>query len=152
VYTEGDLFRVSVPSNWRERPGSTAVIFAPEGAYGNIDGQGVFTHGVQIGVTRNESHDLRTATDELVASLARDNPNLGRPSGYDRTTIGGRQGLRTVISNLSDATGQQERIAISTMLLRDTSLFYALGVAPRDRFTAYESVFRRVVGSIAIVR
>ncbi len=117
AYTEGDLFRVSVPSNWRELPGSNAVIFAPDGAYGNADGQGVFTHGVEIGVARNETHDLRTATDELVASLARGNPNLGRPSGYDRTTIGGRQGLHTVISNVSDATGQQERIALFTVLL-----------------------------------
>ena len=40
AYTEGDLFRVSVPSNWRELPGSNAVIFAPDGAYGSAGGQG----------------------------------------------------------------------------------------------------------------
>ena len=152
VYTESDLFRVSVPSNWRELPGSNAVTFAPDGAYGNAGGQRVFTHGVEIGVARNETHDVRTATDELVASLASANPNLSRPSGYDRATIGGRQGLHTVISNVSDATGQQERIAVFTVLLRDASLFYALGVAPRDRFSDYEGAFRRVIGSIEILR
>jgi hypothetical protein len=94
---------------------------------------------------------LRAATDELVASLARGNPNLGRPSGYDRATIGGRQGLHTVISNVSDATGQQERIALFTVLLRDANLFYVLGVAPRGRFSDYEGTFRRVVGSIQIM-
>ena len=151
VYTEGDLFRVGVPSNWRELPGGNAVIFAPDGAYGNAGGQGVFTHGMEIGVTRNETHDVRTATDELVASLARDNPKLSRPSGYDRVKIGGRQGLHTVISNVSDATGQQERIAVFTVLLRDASLFHALGVAPRDRFSDYEGTFRKVVGSIQIM-
>ncbi len=151
TYTEGDLFRVSVPSNWRELPGSNAVIFAPDGAYGNAGGQGVFTHGVEIGVARNETHDLRTATDELVSSLARSNPNLSRPSGYDRAKIGGRQGLHTVLSNGSNATGQQERIAVFTMLLADGSLFYALGVAPRDRFSDYEGTFRKVVGSIEIM-
>jgi predicted Zn-dependent protease len=57
-YTEGNLFRVSVPSNWRELSGNNAVTFAPEGAYGDVDGQSVFTHGTQIGLARNETHDL----------------------------------------------------------------------------------------------
>ena len=151
AYTEGDLFRVSVPSNWRELPGSDAVTFAPDGAYGNASGQSVFTHGVEIGVARNETHDVRTATDELIASLARGNPNLSRPTGYDRAKIGGRQGVHTVLSNLSDATGQQERIAVFTMLLGDGSLFYTLGVAPRDGFPGYEDTFRRVVASIQLM-
>jgi hypothetical protein len=151
VYTEGDLFRVSVPSNWRERPGSNTVAFAPDGAYGEDGTQSLFTHGVEIGVTRNGADDLRTATDELLASLARGNPDLSRPSGYDRTKIGGRHALYTVISHLSDATGEQERIALFTMLLADGGLFYTLGIAPRGRFSDYEATFRRVVGSIQII-
>ena len=151
-YTEGDLFRVSVPSNWRELPGSDAVTFAPDGAYGNNTGeQGTnFTHGMEIGVARNETHDLRTATDELVSGFARSNPNLSRPSSFERTTIDGRQGLHTALSNGSNATGQQERIAVYTMLLPDGSLFYALGVAPRDRFAEYDGAFRRIIESIEI--
>jgi len=151
-YREGDLFRVSVPSNWHERPGSNAVTFAPDGAYGNGEQGGSFTHGIEIGVARNETHDLRTATDELVATFARSNPNLSRPSSYDRTQIGGRQGLHTALSNGSNATGQQERIAVFAILLPDGNLFYALGVAPRDRFSEYDAAFRRVIGSIEIMK
>jgi len=152
-YTEGDLFRVSVPSNWRELPGSEAITFAPDGAYGSTGQRGSsFTHGIEIGVARNEMHDLRTATDELVSTVAGSNPNLSRPSSYDRMTIGGRQGLHTALSNGSNASGQQERIAVFTMLLSDGNLFYALGVAPRDRFSEYEGTFRRVIGSIEIVQ
>ena len=65
TYNEGNLFRVSVPSNWRELPGNNSVTFAPDGAYGTANGQSVFTHGVEVGVARNETHDLQTATDEL---------------------------------------------------------------------------------------
>ena len=151
-YSEGDLFRVSVPSNWHERPGSNAVTFAPDGAYGNGEQGGSFTHGIEIGVARNETHDLRTATDELISSFARSNPNLSRPSVYEGTRIGGRQGLHAELSNGSNTTGQQERIAVFSMLLPDGNLFYALGVAPRNRFSEYDGAFRRVIGSIEITQ
>src|SRR5436190_9191365 len=36
-YNEGDIFQVSVPSNWRELPDSTSVTFAPTGAYGDYN-------------------------------------------------------------------------------------------------------------------
>jgi len=50
------------------------VTFAPEGGYGEANGRTVFTHGVEVGSARNETHNLRTATDELLASLAQSNP------------------------------------------------------------------------------
>src|SRR4051812_22656805 len=54
-YTEANMFRVAVPSNWRELASDNSVTFAPEGGYGTINGQDVFTHGMQMGVVRNES-------------------------------------------------------------------------------------------------
>ncbi len=152
TYDEGNVFRVSVPSNWRELPGNNAVTFAPEGGYGSDGQASVFTHGVEVGVSRNETHDLRQATDELISSLAQSNPRLSRPSGYDRASIGRSSGLRTVLSNYSDATGQDERIEVFTTLLRDGTLFYALGVAPRDEFNNYEPIFRRVATSVQFAR
>src|SRR4029079_3445828 len=50
TYNEGNLFRVSVPSNWQELASNNSVTFAPEGAYGAVNGNSVFTHGVEIGV------------------------------------------------------------------------------------------------------
>ena len=150
-YTEGDVFRVSVPSNWRELAGSGAVIFAPEGAYGTVDDQHVFTHGMEMGVIRNESHDLRVATEDLVASMSANNPKARRTSGYSRSSIGGRSGLQTALSNVSEVTGRDERVVVFTSLLRDGSLFYVFGVAPRDRFADYERAFTRVVRSIELI-
>ena len=151
TYTEGNMFRISVPSNWREVAGNNTVTFAPDGAYGgDASGQSMFTHGVEVGAARNESHDLQTATNELLASLAQGNPGLSRPARYDRVKIGGRQGLRAVMTNSSSA-GQPENIVMFTSQLRDGSLFYAVAVAPQGDFPAYSRVFDRVISSIQLL-
>lgn len=152
TYTEGDMFRVSVPSNWRELPANDSVTFAPDGGYGDAEGQGIITHGIMIGVVANESHDLRTASDELIGSLRQGNPSMGRPSAYARANMAGRQWLRTLVSNRSPGTSQDERLAIYTTQLNDGNLFYAVGVAPVSVFTQYETVFRRILGSIQFAR
>ncbi len=152
TYNEGNLFRIAVPTNWREVPGSNSVTFAPEGAYGTVNQQGIFTHGVEAGVVRNASGGLEAATTSLIDSLARANPRLGRPAGYDRVTIGGATGLRTTLSNVSDATGASEQIAVYTTRMPDGTLFYLLGVAPAGEFSHYQGVFRRVADSIRFAR
>ena len=152
TYNEGNLFRISVPANWREMGSNNAVTFAPDGAYGTVSGQNVFTHGVEVGVARNENHDLTTSTDELIQSLQQGNPRLSRPSGYARGTIGGHEGLRATLSNVSDVTGGQEVIEVYTAQLSDGSLFYVLGVAPREEYSAYSNVFRNVIRSIQFAR
>ena len=139
---------MSVPSNWQEQQSNSSVTFAPQGAYGRSGDQSVFTHGMEIGIARNESHDLRAATDELIDSLAQGNPNLSRPSGYQSTSIADRRALKTTLTNQSEATGGSETIQVFTTTLSNGNLLYAIGVAPRDEFRAYESAFQRVVKSI----
>ena len=150
TYSEGGLFRVSVPSNWRELQSQSSVTFAPEGAYGQANGANVFTHGVEIGVARNETHDLQTATGELIRSLAQGNPRMGPPSGYRRTSVGDRAGLTTTLPNTSDATGQPETVQIFSALMRDGNLLYVIAVAPSEQFDGYRNVFARVAGSIQL--
>ena len=150
TYDEGDLFRISVPANWRELGSNNSVTFAPDGAYGTVRGQSVFTHGVQVGLARNERHDLQQATDELIASLAQGNRGMSRPSGYTRSTVGGREGLRAVVSN--NAQTGRERLTIYTTQLQNGTLFYMIGVAPESEASAYNSVFQRVVSSIRFTR
>jgi outer membrane lipoprotein SlyB len=152
AYTEGNLFRISVPSNWRELAGNNSVTFAPEGGYGAVSQQSVFTHGVEAGLTRNETHDLQTSTNELVQSLAQSNPRMSRSSGSDRGSIGGRTGLRTLLTNQNEVTGRPERIALYTTLLDDGTLFYLIGVAPDNEFNSYDQVFNRVASSIQFTR
>lgn len=151
-YDEGNLFRVSVPSNWREISGTNTVTFAPYGAYGTLHNTSVFTHGVEIGIVRNESHDLRTATDEMIRELRQGNPHLGQADGYQDASIGGRPALHAVLSNVSDITGGPEVIEVYTAQMSDTRLFYALAVAPRDQYPTYSRVFSSVAASIQFAR
>jgi hypothetical protein len=151
TYTEGNMFKVSVPSNWREIAAQSDVTFAPDGAYGQANGQNVFTHGVQFGAARNESHNLQDATDELIDSLGQANPGLRRSAGYDRVNLSGRAGLRTVLQNSESITGQPESIVVFTTQLRDGNLFYAVAVAPQNDFNAYRGVFDKVIRSIQLM-
>src|SRR5262245_6890070 len=150
TFNAGNLFRVSVPSNWEEIEDSNSITFAPDGGFGSYNGQSVFTHGIEFGVARNESHDVQTATDELVDSLSQGNPALRRQSGPSNVTFAGRRGLRTILSNRNDATGQDETITAYTTQLPNGNLLYAIGVAPNGEYSSYRGVFDRVAGSVQL--
>jgi Zn-dependent protease with chaperone function len=145
TYTEGNLFRLAVPANWNELTENTSVTFAPDGAYG----QGIFTHGVQVGIGRNESHGLLDATDELTASLVQGNPGMTRSNTFDRVVIARRQALRTVLANPTSGGGR-ETINLFTTQLRNGNLFYIVAVAPESEFPSYREVFDRVINSIQL--
>jgi Peptidase family M48 len=149
-YTEGTLFRVSVPDNWREVATSSSVKFVPDGAYGQVRGHTVFTHGAELGVTRNEIHSLREATQEFIDGLAQSNPSLLATGGLQNTTLSGRNGLVATLNNVSEATGRGETVTVFTTLLRDGNLFYCIAVAPQDEYRAYQRSFQRVTQSIRL--
>jgi hypothetical protein len=151
TYIEGQLVQVSIPSNWRELPGSNAVAFAPEGAYGNAGVKSVFTHGLGMGLARNDKGNLRMTTGDFIEAYVLVSQGTGRTFHYSTVTIGDRPGLRTTLSRVSEATGALERIEMFTTLLRDGTLFYVLTVAPRDCAADYAGTFRRVVRSIRIM-
>jgi hypothetical protein len=149
-YNEGYLFRIAVPGNWRELPGSSAVTFAPNGAYGAINGQSVFTHGVEVGMTRAERHDLPDATRDFIEDLSQNNRRLSQRSESVNAIVSGRRALQTTLENVSDATGEAEIISLVTTRLRDGSLFYVIAVAPEREFRQYEPAFLQVIRSIRI--
>jgi Zn-dependent protease with chaperone function len=148
TWTEAELFRISVPSNWRELPGKASVTFAPDGAVGTVKGERVFTHGVEVGLSRIAANDLESATDGLIESLRQANPRLARSGAYERGTLGGRRSVRVVLSNVSDVSGAPERITLQTTLMRDGSLCYLFGIAPAADYGRYEPIFQRVAESL----
>ena len=61
-----------------------------------------------------------------------------------------RRGLRTTLSNINEVTGEPETIQLVTTEVGNGDLFYSLGVAPRNAFNTYRTVFNRIVGSLRL--
>lgn len=150
-YTEGNFLRVSVPDNWQRLGDSgNSIWFAPNGGYGQVQGQPVFTHGVNVGLASTNGGNLQQATDEFISNLAQGNGNLRQQSGYQRGVVSGRNALTTTLSNVNEATGRSEIIRVYTVLLRNGSLFYLIGVAPQNEYNSYQGVFNNVLRSIQL--
>jgi predicted Zn-dependent protease len=148
--TLGGIMRVSVPSNWRQLSESNSVWFSPEGAYGQYQNQVVYTHGVNFGMAQTQSLNLQQATQEFLNSLAQGNTNLRQRSSLVRTTVAGRSGLTSTMTNVNEATGQAEAITVITTLLRNGQLFYMIAVAPQNESASYQAAFRNVLRSLQI--
>ncbi len=148
TYQPGQFMRLSVPANWEQVGGNSGTVtYAPDGGYS--DGSS-FTHGIQVGVARSNGGNLQQQTDQLLEGFAGSNPNLRRQQGYSRTTIGGRQGLTTTLSNVSDATGEREAVNVSTVQLQDGSVLFLIGVSPQDEANTYLNTFGRVRQSVRL--
>jgi hypothetical protein len=151
THQPANFIRLSVPENWQAVGGGNTVAYAPQGGVvRGQNGQVAFTHGVQIGVANADGAGLRSVTEQLVDSFARSNPRLRRQSGYSRANVGGRTGLTTTMSNVSDVTGAQEAVMLSTVQLSDGSVLYLVGVAPASEARSYAGAFSRVRQSIQL--
>ncbi|MCA1577717.1 MAG: M48 family metalloprotease [Acidobacteria bacterium] len=141
--------RVNVPANWRQLDQGSSVWFVPEGGYGSVNGQAVFTHGASFGVIQPNNRNLQRATDELISGLAQGNRNLRASGNYQRTTLDGRNALWATLSNVNEATGGPETIRLITTQLRNGQLFYMVAVAPQNE-RAFDNAFNQVLRSLRI--
>jgi hypothetical protein len=145
----GDLFQVNVPTNWTAVSSNNSIKFVPQNAYGSVRGQAVLTHGVQLGVARASSRDLREATDSLVRSFVQSNPDMRQVGDSVAVRLSNRNAIGTPLVGRS-ALGGGERVGVYTTLLADGNLFYYLTVVPEGEASAYAPVFDRVGQSIRL--
>ena len=144
----GQLFTVSVPSNWQAVTSNSSIKYVPMNAYGEYDGQTTLTHGVELGVARASSRDLQQATEALIDGFVRSNNGLRAGRGeYSR--LSGRESIITPLEGRS-ALGGVERVDVHTTLLSNGDLFYVLTVAPERELGNYGEAFDRVVRSVRI--
>lgn len=145
----GKLFQVSIPTNWTPLATESSIKYVPQNAYGDANGQTVMTHGVEMGVARAASRDLRQATDALIEGFVRGNQGM-RVLGAPRTVqLSGRTAILTPLEGRS-VLGGSEMVDVYTTFLADGNLFYHLSVAPDREIDAYGVAFNRVARSLRL--
>jgi hypothetical protein len=145
----GQLFTVSVPSNWQAVSSNSSIKYVPMNAYGEYDGQTTLTHGVELGVARAASRNLNEATQTLIDGFIRGNSGMRIAGREQNSRLSGRQSIVTPLEGRS-ALGGVERVDVHTTLLSNGDLFYLLTVVPEREAGTYGQAFNRVVSSVRI--
>ena len=145
----GKVFQASVPSNWTGLSGNSAVRVVPQNGFGQLNGQSVFTHGIEFGVSKAATRDLQEATKAWLKGVAQSNPELRLAGQQQAARIAQRSAIATSLLNRSPLGGQ-EVIGLYTTFLADGTLFYYLTIVPENEAAAYQATFQKILESIRL--
>ena len=145
----GKVFQASVPADWTTIPSKSAIKVVPQNGYGELNGQTVFTYGIEFGIAKAESRDLQEATKVWLNAVAQGNPDLRLAGQQQAVRISQRSAIATPLVNPSPLGGQ-EHIGVYTTFLADGSLFYYLTIAQEKDAQAFQDTFRRIGESIRL--
>ena len=146
-------FAFSYPDNWDALVADESnMIFAPKGAYGELNGSVMVTHGIFIGAVQPQSRDLPSATEAFVRAQLSANPDFRVQENPRAVSFGGREAYATIVAGPSAVTGVTEIDVIYTTATSDGRLFYLITMAPEDEFEAYQASFKQIIASVRLAR
>jgi Zn-dependent protease with chaperone function len=145
----GRVFQASVPSDWTALPSSSSIKVVPQNGYGQLNGQTVFSHGIEFGLLKAPSRDLQEATKAWLQAVGQANPEMRLAGEQQQVRISQRTALMTPVVNPSPLGGK-ELIGVYTTFLADGTMFYYLTVVPENEDAAFREAFRRIVESIRL--
>jgi Zn-dependent protease with chaperone function len=145
----GKVFQASVPSEWTALSSKTSIRVVPKNGFGQLNGQTVFTHGIEFGVSKAGSRDLQEATKVWLQAVGQNNPELRLAGNQQAIKISQRSAIATPLVNPS-ALGGQELVTVYTTFLSDGTLFYYLTIVPAKDSQAFQEAFRHVGESIKL--
>ena len=148
-YAALGVLRVSIPDNWVQIGEGESVWFAPEGGYGNNQGQAIFTHGINFGVTAAQGSLQQTMSQTTNTWLQsnRDMRQVGRTEG---TNVGRRYWMISRFTNRIEATGGTEEITLLATQLRDGNVLFVTEVLPQNETSQFQSALQRILNSLQI--
>jgi Zn-dependent protease with chaperone function len=138
------LYQMQIPSNWQTQNETT---FAPAEA---VLGDSNVTHGLFVGAVKQQSTELRAASDQMMSELLKANPHLRQEGNYSRMALSGRAALAIRLTGQSPQTGHVEQATVITTMLRDGRLFYMSFIVPQDEANVYDSTFLTILRSVQI--
>ena len=148
-FAGGKVFQASAPDNWTILSSKSSVKVVPQNGYGDMNGESVFTHGVEFGVTKAASSNLSEATKAFLQAIAQNNPKLQMSGDAQQTRISARTALHVPLVNPSPLGGQ-ERITMTTVFLAEGTLFYYLTIVPEKDAATFQPVFQKIFQSIKL--
>ena len=146
----GRVFQAAVPDNWTSLASKSAIKVVPQNGYGQLNGQTVFSHGIEFGITKAASRNLQEATNAWLKAVAQENPDLRLAGQQQAMRITQRSAISTPLVNPSPLGGA-EHIAVYTTFLADGTLFYYLTIVPENEAQSYQEVFRKIGESIRLI-
>jgi Zn-dependent protease with chaperone function len=145
----GKVFQASVPSNWTPLSSNSSIKVVPQNGYGQLNGQTIFSHGVEFGIVKASSRDLQEATNTWLKAVAEGNPQLKLGGQQQAIKMSQRTALATPLINPSPLGGT-EQIGLYTTFLSDGNLFYYLTVTQEKDAQAFQEAFRKIGQSIKL--
>jgi Zn-dependent protease with chaperone function len=153
---QGSSYSLKYPDNWGQSGDSVSASFAPPGGVvQGGGGQGALAYGMVVSVTpvqgdSNDSNALANATQQLVQSLQKSNPNMRVVREGSAVKLNGQPGLSTYLSNDSPAGGQETDWLITVM--QPQGLLSFLSVAPRSAYGDYDKTFCAILDSVRLAK
>jgi hypothetical protein len=144
IAVDGAL-QVSVPANWKQFRDGSSITVAPDGAFGNVQSQSVFTHGAIVGVARAASRDLMRESDQIISGVLDGNAYLSVNGRYQRLRIDGRDAQRMRLAGTSPVTNRREIVDVYTAFSGRDQLAYIIQVVPANDQANYRAAFDEMV-------
>jgi beta-barrel assembly-enhancing protease len=151
-YTVFGGLHLSVPDNWRQLGdnNTSSIWFVPEGGYGQVNGQDVFTHGINFSVAPAQSQGLQGAMNQMINSWLQDNPNMRQIGRSQGSNSGRRYWMSTRFTNRNEATGKTETIALFGTQLNNGKVLFISTVMPQNEASEFQAAFDRIMNSVQI--
>jgi beta-barrel assembly-enhancing protease len=153
---QGSAFGLKYPDNWGETDSDGGASFAPAGGVvPGSKGEGALAYGVIASVTparegSNDANALAKATQQLIQSLQKSNPNLRITQPPAPVRLNGQPGLSTYLSNDSPIGGQEIDWLITVM--QPSGLLSFLCVAPQGAYSDYDKTFSAILDTVRLTQ
>jgi peptidase M48-like protein len=147
-----DKLELRYPNNWKVSGKGSAFSMTPDGGVvSDSTGQASLAYGVIVNMFGPQeevgsSLTLEPATDQLIESLARGNPDMRVTRQHERMRVDGHEAISTYLSNDSPLGGRETDWLVTT--LRPDGVLYFICVAPQSDYSSYDRTFHNTISSV----
>lgn len=148
------IYEIAYPSNWQAAEGNTSIgatLYPNGGASQDGIAYGVIIDSYLSQTQVRKAASLDAATREIIDNTIKGNTYLRVVSGpSSATSVSGRQSMMATLEGRSPLTNRDERVVLYNIQLKGGDTMYILFVTPRDEYSGYQAIFRKMIQSIRI--